>query len=109
MQTENVLVIEYGTVEYAPRIGGPPSNDVQPGAWAIKSLPNPGINNRSVSVTVGKVVGGSSCINGMFFDRGSRHDYDTWRKVGQPEFDTASDKWDWDGISTLYHVLANSE
>jgi len=52
-------------------------------------------------VDISQVVGGSSCINGMFFDRGSRHDYDTWRRVSSPEFDTASDKWDWNGLSRL--------
>jgi len=50
-----VLVVEYGTIEYAPRIGGPPSNYRSASGWAIKSLPNPGINNRTVSVQVGKV------------------------------------------------------
>jgi len=47
-----------------------------------------------------QVVGGSSCINGMFFDRGSRHDYDAWRRVGSPDFDAASEKWDWNGLGT---------
>ena len=53
--TGTVLVVEYGTIEYAPRIGGPPSNTKSASGWALPSLPNPGINNRTVSVQIGKV------------------------------------------------------
>ena len=49
-----------------------------------------------------QIVGGSSAVNGQFFDRGSRDDYDAWAEVGRPEFDGFSDKWDWKGILPFF-------
>jgi choline dehydrogenase-like flavoprotein len=105
--TENVLVIEYGVVEYAPGQFDPPQSQwgfQTPGPtdktsrWSFQSLPNPNINNMTASVAAGQVVGGSSAINGQFFDRPSRFDFDAWRRAGSPEFDSREEKWDWDGI-----------
>jgi choline dehydrogenase-like flavoprotein len=54
-------------------------------------------------------VGGSSAVNGQFFDRGSKHDYNDWSAIGSPEFDDSGDKWNWEGIfpyfkkSVLFH------
>ncbi|EMR67908.1 putative alcohol oxidase protein [Eutypa lata UCREL1] len=61
------------------------------------SVPVPGLNNRSASLAVGQTVGGSSAVNGQFFDRGSRHDYDNWATLASP---SAQDeiKWDWEGL-----------
>lgn len=68
------------------------------GSWIFQSLPNPEVKNKTATVLAGKVVGGSSAINGMFFDRGSRFDYDAWLQAGSPEFDESEYKWDWDGL-----------
>ena len=56
------------------------------------------MNNKSALVLTGQTVGGSSAINGMFFDRGSRHDYDAWARVSSPEFDSSTTKWNWDSL-----------
>lgn len=40
------------------------------------------VSNRSVSIPQGKVVGGSTKLNRMVFDRGSKHDYDRWAALG---------------------------
>lgn len=94
-----VLVVEYGEIQYAPGQFDPPVSGIsQSKTFGYESLPIPGLNNRRASVAVGKIVGGSSAVNGMFFDRGSRHCYDDWAKVGSPEFDNSTEKWDWDGI-----------
>jgi choline dehydrogenase len=100
---ETVLVIEYGEFEYAPGAFDPPStvwgeSYAKPGTWTFNSLPNPEMNNKTALVLAGHTVGGSSAINGQFFDRGSRYDYDAWAQVSSPEFDSSTIKWDWDGL-----------
>lgn len=44
--------------------------------------PNPELQNRSVSIPQGKVVGGSTKLNRMVFDRGSISDFDRWAELG---------------------------
>ncbi|KAK4245700.1 GMC oxidoreductase [Corynascus novoguineensis] len=104
---KNVLVIEYGDVQYAPGTFDPPTDWITPhpdaaATWSFNSLPNPDMANTTAFVKAGQVVGGSSAVNGMFFDRGSRFDYDAWAEVGGPEFEQSSDKWDWAGIFPFF-------
>jgi choline dehydrogenase-like flavoprotein len=42
------------------------------------------MQNREIAIPQGKVVGGSSVLNGMAFDRGSAADYDAWADLGNP-------------------------
>jgi choline dehydrogenase len=49
--------------------------------WNFLSLPNSEMDNRTAFVKAGQVVGGSSAVNGMFFDRGSHLDHDAWAEV----------------------------
>jgi choline dehydrogenase len=51
-------------------------------AWGYMSEPEPNLDNRSLWLPRGKVLGGSSSINGMFYMRGHPRDYDTWRQMG---------------------------
>ena len=44
--------------------------------------PRPGTGNRRIPVPRGKLLGGSSSINGMVFVRGQSQDYDTWAQLG---------------------------
>ncbi|KAK4168119.1 oxygen-dependent choline dehydrogenase [Cladorrhinum sp. PSN259] len=93
---KNTLVIEYGDVQYAPGVFDPPTNWITPSpdappTWSFVSLPNPEMGNSTAFVQAGQVLGGSSAVNGMFFDRGSHLDYDAWAEV------SGSD-WNWDGI-----------
>ena len=53
-------------------------------------------------VLAGKTVGGSSAVNGMFFDRPSRFDFDAWTQAGSPELDSGKDKWDWNSIFPFF-------
>lgn len=48
--------------------------------WAYSSDPEPKMNNRRIFQPRGKVLGGSSCINGMIWIRGNAMDYDKWAK-----------------------------
>ncbi|KAK0740020.1 GMC oxidoreductase-like protein [Schizothecium vesticola] len=102
LPSKTVLVVEYGKIEYCPGPFDPPTNWLEPAdsasRWVFNSLPSPEMKNKTAFVTVGQVVGGSSCINGMFFDRGSRFDYDAWTDAGGPEFARSDVKWNWKGL-----------
>jgi choline dehydrogenase len=50
--------------------------------WLYKSEPEPELNNRQIIQPRGKVVGGSSSINGLLYIRGQHEDYDHWRQLG---------------------------
>jgi choline dehydrogenase len=50
--------------------------------WAYESEPDPTLNNRKLMVPRGKVLGGSSSINGMMYARGHARDFDHWRQLG---------------------------
>lgn len=50
--------------------------------WGYHTEPEPHLNGRSVYWPRGKVLGGSSTINGMIYVRGNRHDYDRWAQMG---------------------------
>ena len=106
--TGTVLVVEYGEIRYAPGVNDPPASGTSASmTFGYESLPIPGLNNRRGSVAVGKVVGGSSAVNGQFFDRGSKHDYNSWKSVGSPDFDNDEDKWDWNGISPFFRKVSS--
>jgi choline dehydrogenase len=50
--------------------------------WNYRTEPDPGLNGRSLAWPRGRVLGGSSTINGMMYMRGHRRDYDDWRQLG---------------------------
>jgi choline dehydrogenase len=50
--------------------------------WLYKTEPEPELNNRQVIQPRGKVLGGSSSINGLLYVRGQHEDYDHWRQLG---------------------------
>lgn len=59
--------------------------------WNTTYAPNPALQNRSVSIPQGKIVGGGTKLNRMVFDRGSKSDFDRWAELGNPG-------WDYDGL-----------
>ena len=50
--------------------------------WSFWSEPEPHLNGRKIFLPRGRVLGGSSSINGLFYMRGHSLDFDTWRQMG---------------------------
>ncbi|KAL1840408.1 hypothetical protein VTJ49DRAFT_482 [Mycothermus thermophilus] len=101
--SKNVLVIEYGDINFAPAVFDPPINWNDPAPeeaprWSFMALPSPDMGNLQAFVMAGQTVGGSSAINGQFFDRGAKQDYDAWHDLGGLEAVLSPIKWNWNGI-----------
>jgi choline dehydrogenase len=52
--------------------------------WGYQTEPEPGLNGRKIPWPRGKVLGGSSSINGLVYIRGQKEDFDHWRQLGNP-------------------------
>jgi choline dehydrogenase len=81
-----VLVLEYGGTDWGPLIQMPsalsyPMN-MKTYDWGFVSEPEPGLGGRRLVTPRGKVIGGSSSVNGMVYVRGHARDYDTWEEMG---------------------------
>jgi choline dehydrogenase len=95
-----VLLIEAGgkddylwihiPVGYLHCIGNPRTD------WLFKTEPDAGIGGRSLVYPRGKVLGGSSSINGMIYMRGQSGDYDRWAEL------TGDPSWAWDKVLPLF-------
>src|SRR5690349_18114168 len=81
----SVLVLEAGReshpwsrvpIGFARLIENPAAN------WLYSSEPDAGTGQRRIPIPRGKLLGGSSSINGMVFVRGQSQDYDTWAQLG---------------------------
>ncbi|MGW6776568.1 choline dehydrogenase [Brucella pseudogrignonensis] len=82
----SVIVIEFGGPDIGPLIQMPaalslPMN-METYDWGFSTEPEPHIGGRSLVTPRGKVVGGSSSINGMVYVRGHARDYDHWSESG---------------------------
>jgi choline dehydrogenase len=81
-----VLVIEYGGTDAGPLIQMPaalsyPMN-MKMYDWGYRSEPEPHLGGRRLATPRGKVIGGSSSINGMVYVRGHACDFDRWAELG---------------------------
>jgi choline dehydrogenase-like flavoprotein len=109
--SKRVLLLEAGgrdnwiwfhiPVGYLFAIGNPRAD------WMFKTEPEPGLNGRSLNYPRGKVIGGSSAINGMIYMLGQATDYDQWRQLGLPG-------WSWDDVRPFFrkhvdHFIAGDE
>jgi len=97
--SKRVLLLEAGgrdnwiwfhiPVGYLFTIGDPRAD------WRLKTEPEAGLNGRSLNYPRGKVIGGSSAINGMIYMLGQAGDYDHWRQLGLPG-------WSWDDVRPIF-------
>ncbi len=83
---KSVIVIEHGGTDAGPLIQMPgalsfPMN-MKLYDWGFRTEPEPHLGGRRLACPRGKVIGGSSSINGMIYVRGHARDYDHWRDEG---------------------------
>jgi choline dehydrogenase len=64
--------------------------------WLYRTEADPGLDGRSLIYPRGKVLGGSSSINGMIYMRGQSGDYDRWAEA------CGDDSWRWDAVLPLF-------
>jgi len=83
---KRVVVIEQGGTDAGPFIQMPAalSYPMNMGIydWGFQTEPEPHLGGRRLATPRGKVIGGSSSINGMVYVRGHARDYDTWDEMG---------------------------
>jgi choline dehydrogenase len=70
--------------------------------WMYESEPEPELNGRALYQPRGKVLGGTSSINGMLYMRGHPSDYDEWRQLG-------CTGWDWDSVLPYFKKSEDQE
>ncbi|RWB74655.1 MAG: choline dehydrogenase [Mesorhizobium sp.] len=82
----SVIVIEFGGTDMGPLIQMPSALSIPLNMslydWGFASEPEPHLGGRVLATPRGKVIGGSSSINGMVYVRGHAHDFDHWAEQG---------------------------
>jgi len=101
-----VLLLEAGRRDRSPWIHIPIgyhklyANDVY--NWKFESEPIPGLNGRTSYQPRGKMLGGTSSLNGMVYMRGTPADYDGWRQMG-------CEGWDWVSVLPYFKRAEDQE
>ncbi|HEY4174815.1 MAG TPA: GMC family oxidoreductase N-terminal domain-containing protein [Rhodopila sp.] len=83
-------------IGFAKLINNPAAN------WLYSAEPEANTNGRSLPVPRGKMLGGSSSINGMAFVRGQAQDFDTWAQMG-------NQGWSYDDVLPLFKRMERYE
>ncbi|HEY8874207.1 MAG TPA: choline dehydrogenase [Stellaceae bacterium] len=101
-----VLLLEAGGVDRNPWIHIPlgyTQTYTDPRVnWMFESEPEPQLNGRTLYQPRGKVLGGTSSINGMVYMRGTPSDYDNWRQRG-------CEGWDWEHVLPFFRKAEDQE
>ncbi|KAI1451730.1 GMC oxidoreductase [Annulohypoxylon moriforme] len=63
--------------------------------WQFETVPQPGLDGRSLAWPRGKVLGGTSALNLMTWNRGNKEDYDAWEKLGNKG-------WGWNDLLPFF-------
>jgi choline dehydrogenase-like flavoprotein len=100
-----VLLVEAGGADRHPMFHVPKGSGMlmenEKYAWRYRTTPF-GPNQRSEFWTRGKVLGGSSSINGMVYNRGNQADYDELERLGNKG-------WGWNDILPIFKAFEDSE
>jgi choline dehydrogenase len=70
--------------------------------WGFYTEPEPELHNRKLYWPRGRVLGGSSSINGLVYIRGQAQDYDRWEQAGNPG-------WRWQDVLPFFRMLENND
>ena len=100
----SVIVVEYGGTDAGPFIQMPgalsyPMN-MKRYDWGFQTEPEPHLGGRRLATPRGKVIGGSSSINGMIYVRGHAKDYDFWR-------DSGAEGWGYSDVLPYFKRMEN--
>ena len=101
-----VLLLEAGKSDRHPWISLPLKfrdlMTVKRWNWGYDTEPEPFLDNRAIYVPRGRVLGGSSSINGMIYSRGHLQDYEEWKAV-------AGANWGWDAMKKAFVAIEDHE
>ena len=104
--TTRVVLIEAGGRDWNPLIHIPAGYMKLLGhptlTWGFKAEADPGTNGRAINYPRGRVLGGSSSINGMIYARGPPEDFDHWGQLGNRG-------WTWDDVLPFFRKAENWE
>jgi choline dehydrogenase len=70
--------------------------------WCYRTEADPGLNGRSLQWPRGKVLGGSSSLNGLLYVRGQHEDYERWRQMG-------ATGWGWEDVLPYFKRAEDQE
>lgn len=98
----SVLLLEAGGSDDVPAVMDStlwPTNLGTERDWGFQALPNPRLNGRALSLSMGKVLGGGSSINGQVWARGHKNDWDYFAaESGDPA-------WGYDSALAIYRRI----
>ena len=97
-----ILVLEAGGTDQVPAVINPgmwPSNIRSERDWGHSSSPSPAVNNRSLILPMGKVVGGGSSVNATVWARGHKNDYEFWAA------ETGDSGWSYARVLDIYRRI----
>ncbi len=99
-----VAVIEYGGTDIGPLIQMPSALSIPMSLplynWGFRTEPEPHLGGRRLATPRGKVLGGSSSINGMVYVRGHARDFDYWADEG-------ATGWSFADVQPYFHRMEN--
>jgi choline dehydrogenase len=101
----NVLLLEAGTTDTDERVRGIGDfaqlwgTDVD---WKFPTEPQPGLDNRVITIDQGKLIGGGTSINAMMYVRGNARNFDLWNAMG-------ADGWSYCDVLPTFRDLEDYE
>jgi choline dehydrogenase len=94
-----VLLLEAGNTDQVDAVLNPglwPTNIRSERDWGHSAAPSPAVNNRSLILPMGKVVGGGSSVNASVWSRGHKNDFDSWAAA------TGDAGWSYANVLEIY-------